>query len=190
MQFFSKVLSKDLFFFLIQYLQMTCDSNTQCDTIFLENTSYKPVLFPNSILAEDMRQPYSVWCNNSRKKGLHTCCFSYFSYYRWHATAILSVMQFFSKILLTDLFFFLIQYLQMTCDSNTQCDAITLKKSFTNLSFLLLQFLQRTCERHTQCDAITLEKVFWYLLFLQLQSLQRTWKRHTQCDAIFLKSTF
>ena len=123
MQFFPKVLFTDLFFFVFQYLQRTCDSHTQCDAITL-------------------------------KKVLDTRCFSYFSFYRGQANAILSLMQFFSKVLFTDLFFLLIQYLQRTRDGHNQCDAITLEKNFAYLLSLLLQFLQSTCERHTQCDAI------------------------------------
>ena len=93
--------------------------------------SYIPVVSPNSVFTEHLRTPYSVWCDLSQ------------------------------KVLSTELFFFLFQYLQRTCDGNTQCDSITLKKSLTNLSFLLIQFLQRTCERHTQCDAIFLKSTFY-----------------------------
>ena len=149
MQFFPKVLFTDLFFFVFQYLQRTCDIHTQCDAITLEknfayllslllqflqstcerhtqcdaifpkSTIHRPVLFPNSVPTEDMRTSYSVWCNFSQ------------------------------KVLFTDLFFFVFQYLQRTCNSHTHCDAITLEKSLRYLLFLLLQFLQSTCERHT-----------------------------------------
>ena len=106
------------------------------------------------------------------KKVLNTCCFSYFSFYRIQAKALLSVMQFFSKVLFTDLFFFLIQYLQKTCDGHTQCDAITLQKKFTYLVFLLPQFFLSKCERHTQCDAIfPKKKLFTDLFFFLIQSL-------------------
>ena len=140
MQFFSKVLFTDLFFFLFQYLQSTCYGHTQCDAKTLE-------------------------------KVLNTCCFSYFSFYRIQAKALLCVMQFFSKVLFTDLFFFLIQYLQKTCDGQTQCNAITLLKSLTYLLFLLLQSLQRTCELHTPCDAIFLRSTFTDLFFFLIQCL-------------------
>ena len=186
MEIFSKILFTDLFFFLIQYLQRTCDGHTQCDAItlkkiityllflllrfsqttckrhthcdaiFLKSTFHRPVLFPNSVPTEEMRRWYSLWCSFSQKyflqicsfsyfstywghatailsvmqllskKVLHTCCFSYFSFYRGHANAILSVMQFFSKVLFLDLFFFVIQYPQRTCDGHIHCDAITL----------------------------------------------------------------
>ena len=94
------------------------------------------------------------------EKIFDTCCFSYFSLYRGHANAILSVMRFFSKVFFTDLFFFLIQYLQRTCDGHDQCDAITLEKSIFFLLFLLLQFSQRTSKRQTQSDAIFLKSIF------------------------------
>ena len=64
------------------------------------------------------------------KKVLHTCCFSYFSFYRGHANAILSVMQFFSKVLFLDLFFFVIQYPQRKCAGDTHCDAVFPKSTF------------------------------------------------------------
>ena len=275
MQFFSKDFYRPVFF-LIQYLQRTCDGHTQCDVNFLKNTFYRPVLCPNSVLTEDMRRPYSVWCNKSRKynytpvvsptpvcteymrrpysvwcsfsqkyflqtcffvfqylqrtcdghtqcdaitlkKVSHTCCFSYFSFYTGHANAKLSVMQFFPKVLFTDLFVFVFQYLQRICDGHTQCDAITLENIITHLLFLLLRFAQSTCDGHTQCDAVFPKSTFYrpvlfrisvptedmrrpysvwcnnsqksltYLLFLLLQFLQRTSERHTQSDAIFLK---
>ena len=85
---------------------------------FLESTFHRLVLFPNSLPTEDMRLPYSLWCNNSPKKVLHTCCFSFFSFYRGNVNAILSAMQFFSKVLFTDLLFFLIEFLQRTCNGH------------------------------------------------------------------------
>ena len=220
MQFFSKVLSKDLFFFLIQYLQMTCDSNTQCDAIFLENTSYRPVLFPNSILAEDMRQPYSVWCNNSRKKltyllflllqFLHRKCkqhtqqcdafFLRSSFYRpvLFPNSIptddirrqYSVWCNITQKSLTNLSFLLLQFLQRTCERHTQCDAFFLENISYRPVLFLIQNLQMTYDGNTQCDAITLEKSLTYLLFLLLQFLQRKCEQHTQCDAFFLRSSF
>ena len=151
---------RNLSFLLLQFLQRTCECHAQWDTIFLENISYRPVLFPNSILAEDMRRHGHTQCDAiTLEKVSHTCCFSYFSLYTGHANAKLSVMRFFWNVLFTDLFFFLIQYLQRTCDGHNQCDAITLEKSLRNLSFLLLQFLQRTCECHTQWDTIFLENI-------------------------------
>ena len=93
-------------FFLIQYLQRTCNGHTQCDGNFLKkNTFYRPVFFPNSVIAEDMRRPFSVRCKFSQKYVLQSCSFSLFSACRGRATAILSVMQLFSKMLFTDLFF-------------------------------------------------------------------------------------
>ena len=55
-----------LLFLLHQFLQRTCEQHTQCDAIFLRSTFYRPVIFPNSVIAEDIRRPYSVCCNNSR----------------------------------------------------------------------------------------------------------------------------
>ena len=185
MEIFSKILFTGLFFSLIQYLQRTCDGYFQCDAIFLKSTFYSPVLFPNSVHAEDVRRPYLVWCNFSQKcflqtcffliqylqrtcddhtqydaitleKVLQTCCFSYFSFYRVHVNAILSVMQFFPKVLFTDLFFFLIQCKQRTCDGHTQCDANFLKNAFADLFFFVIQYPQRKCYGHNHCDAITL----------------------------------
>ena len=57
-----------LLFLLLQSLQRTCERHTQCDAIFLKSFFYRPVLFPNSVPTEDMRRPWSVWCNNTWKR--------------------------------------------------------------------------------------------------------------------------
>ena len=153
MRIFSKIISTDLFFFLIQHLQRTCERHTQCDAFFLENISYRPVLFPNSVLAEDIRP-----CNNSGKK-------------------------------LTYLFFLLLQFLQRTCQQDTQCDAIFLRSTFYrpvlfHISVLTVdmrgpQFLQRTSERHTQSYAIFLKRNFYRpVLFsnsVPTEDMRRPW---------------
>ena len=52
-----------LLFLLLQFLQRTRERHTQFDAIYLTSTFYRPVLFPISVIAEDVRRPYSVWCN-------------------------------------------------------------------------------------------------------------------------------
>ena len=150
MEIFSKkILFTDLFFFLTQWLQRTCDGHFQCDASFLKSTFYSPVLshysvhaedvrrpylvwcnfsqkcflqtcfFPNSVPIEDMRRPDIVWCSFSQKYFLQTCSFSYFSTYRGHATAILSVMQLLSKKILHTCCFSYFKFLQRLCERHT-----------------------------------------------------------------------
>ena len=123
---FSQSLFLDLFSFLIQYLQQTCDGHSQCKANFLKIIFYRPVLFLNSILTEDMRRPYLVWCNNSKKESyipvvsptsvftedMQTpnslwCIFSqitfselFYLFFRGHANNTLSVMHFSQKYFL------------------------------------------------------------------------------------------
>ena len=107
-----------------------------------------------------MRRLFSVRCNFSQKYFLQSCSFSKFSACRGRATAIPSVMQLFSKMLFTDLFFpNSVPTEDMRQPYSVWCN--NTRKSLTNLLFLLLQFLQGTCERHTQCDAIFPESTFY-----------------------------
>ena len=165
MQFFSQALFTDLFFFLIQYLQKTCNRHTLCDAIILEkklhtccfsyfnsyrghaNNTLSMMQFFSVVLFIDLMFSiiqYIQWTCNGRthcdaiilqKKVLHTCCFSYFSFYRGNANAILSAMQFFSKVFFTDLLFFLIQCLQRTCDGHTQLKNVLHKNVLQTCTF-------------------------------------------------------
>ena len=104
----AKTLEKSLIyllFLLLRFLQRTYERLTQLDAIFFKSTFYRPVIIPNSALTEDVRRPYSVSSNISRKKNKHTCCFVYFSFYRGHATAILSKMGKLSEKVLHTCFF-------------------------------------------------------------------------------------
>ena len=103
--------------------------------IFLEFFFYRSAFFSNSVTAEDMRRSYSVWCNFSQKYLIQNCSFS-------------------NSVLTEDVWLFRNAITLENSVIGRQCGAITLEKSLTHLLFLLLQFLQKTCERHTQCDAI------------------------------------
>ena len=133
---------------------------------FLKSFSYRPVLFPNSVIAEDMRRPNSVWCIFPEKKFLQICFFSN-SVIAEDMRRSYSVWCNFSRNFFYRPVLILIQYSQRACDGQFQGDTITLDKSLTFLSFLLNQFLQRTCERNTQSEA-TFSKVLRTDLFFFL----------------------
>ena len=154
----------------------------QLSQIFFLQTCF----FPKSVPTEDMRRPYSLWFNNSPKKS-YLPVVSPTSIFTEEKRTPYSVWCNFSQKNFTDLFFFLIQYLQRKCNGHTQCDSIILKKSLRYVSFLLVQFLQRTCKRSTQCEAIFSKVLFTDLFFFLIQKFQKTCDGHTQCDAITLE---